>query len=447
MALENFNVNLTNKVRLPNLEYINELAREKNFEFNGIFTSVPPIIEDLYYLYLKEREEEEEFKFTNHVFTKETIKDQVLNRPLTESEEAYYKYTLKFLNELNYRDCPGFSPMDKALNTIMYMNSLSKKNVDNSAQNSNSNNFSSLSPEALNELIQEMSQGIEEPQLVEGKKKDGSETKKDLISCVRDYLYDLSPSIANIYGEDSVASTPINPKILKDIKVKAYLENSLGLETSLEKKLIENNDSKKKKIREMRSHGEVMKTGKTQMILPGFKGKLAKKELTIKTKVKPETKKQMLTMLLDDSGSMNCIQKQSYVRAVLMNRLQSVIDGKAKLNFYLYECSRYGYKEVNNLQDAQELFKNISKRRPGGGGTHIGYILQETINEICNIPGYHDPEIIIVNDGDDHVNPNEIDLKGVRVNVVMLGTTNANLKSIAEKSGGFCVSEVMYARN
>jgi hypothetical protein len=447
MALENFNVNLTNKIRLPDLDYINELAREKNFEFNGRFTSVPPIIEDLYFLYLKEREEEEEFEFKNHVFSKDTIKEQVLKRPLTESEEAYYNYSLKFLKDLNYRDCPGFSPMDKALNTIMYMNSLSKKNTDSNPTNNNSNQFQSLSPEALNSLIEEMSKGIEEPQLIEGKKKDGSETKKDVISCVRDYLYDLSPSIANIYGEDSIASVPINLKILKDIKTKAYLENSLGLETSLEKKLIENNNSKKKKIREMRSHGEVMKTSKTQMVLPAFDSKLAKKELTIKTKVKPETKKQMLTMLLDDSGSMNCIQKQSYVRAVLMNRLQSVIEGKAKLNFYLYETNRYGYKEVKDLKDAQELYKSISRKRPSGGGTHIGSVLQETINEIHDIPGYHDPEIIIVNDGDDYVNPSEIDLKGVRINVVMLGTTNANLKSIAEASGGFCVSEVMYARN
>lgn len=46
----------------------------------------------------------------------------------------------------------------------------------------------------------------------------------------------------------------------------------------------------------------------------------------------------------------------------------------------------------------------------------------------------------------DYVNPEEIDLKGVTINVVMLGTTNANLEKIAKKSGGFCVSEKMYER-
>jgi hypothetical protein len=436
---------MTNTVILPDLDYINELASHKGIQFDRSFVKTPAIVEDLYYLYQKERDEEENFQFVNHVFSKDTIKE-IKNDELTESENAYYDFTLKFLKDLDYKNCPGFSPMDKTLNTIMYMSSLSKNNSNlNDPSNNNKNSKKTLTPEALDDLIKEMSSGVSD-NIEDGKKGQGKETSKDVISCVRDFLYDLSPSIANIYGEDSVQSTPVNLKILKDIKTKAYLEHELGLETSLEKKEIENNRSNKKKIRNMHSYSEATKANKSAMILPNYEDKMIKKELAIKVKVKPEAKKQMLTMLLDDSGSMNCIAKQSHVRAVLMNRLESVIDGKSKLRFYLYESGRYGFKEVNNLKDAQELYKNISHRRPGGGGTHIGRVLQETINEICDLPGYHNPEIMIVNDGDDHVNPDEIDLKGVRVNVVMLGTTNPNLKAVAEKSGGFCVSEVMYNR-
>lgn len=443
---KNFTVNMTNTVTLPDLDYINELTVDKGIQFDKSFVKTPAIVEDLYYLYQKERDEEEEFQFVNHVFSKDTIKE-IEGRELTESENAYYDFTLKFLKDLDYKNCPGFSPMDKTLNTIMYMTSLSKTNINpHDAQNSNKNDKKNLTPEALSDLIKEMSNGVNDAADAESKKKDGKETSKDVISCVRDFLYDLSPSIANIYGEDSVASTPVNLKILKDIKTKAYLEHELGLETSLEKKEIENNRSNKKKIRNMNSYSEATKANKSAMIMPNYEDKMIKKELSIKVKVKPEAKKQMLTMLLDDSGSMNCVSKQSHVRAVLMNRLESVIEGKSKLKFYLYESGRYGYKEVNNLKDAQELYKNISHRRPSGGGTHIGRVLQETINEIWDLPGYHHPEIMIVNDGDDHVNPDEIDLKGVRINVVMLGTTNPNLKAIAEKSGGFCVSEVMYNR-
>lgn len=442
-----FTLNLTNTIPLPDLGYINELARMRNFEFGGGFTRVPPILEDLYNLFYQEREEGLDFAFENHVFTTETIKG-LLGRELTESEIAYYGYTVKFLQGLDYCNCPGFSPMDKSLNVIMYMTHLSEKN-NQSHQDPKGSGKQNVTPESLNQMIKDMSNGVTPPG-AEAEGADGKtpnlELNKDVVSCVRDFLYDLSPQIANIYGKEDIASMPINNNIMRDIKVKAYLEDKVGLETSLDRKLVENNSSPKKKIKQMTSHTQVMKTNKTSMILPNFDDKFAKKELVVKEKVKPETKKQMLTMLLDDSGSMNSLQKQSYVRAVLLNRLESVMTGKSKLNFYLYESKRYFYKEITNLKEAQDLFKTISLRRPGGGGTNIGYVLQETIDEIANVPGYHHPEIIIVNDGDDHVDPKSIDTKGVRINVIMLGTTNDNLSKIAKDSGGFCISEKMYDR-
>lgn len=393
-----FNVNLTDYEELPDMNYINELAREKNFQFSSSFAKAPPILEDLYYLYSKEREEAEEFDYKNHLFSKSTV-EEYLEREMTESEKAYYVYTLKFLEGLAYSSCPGFSPMDKALNTIMYLSYLSEKE-DNSSTNSNENNSKTIDPAALNDAIQSMSDGIKPPG-EEGKgSKDGKELSKDIISCVRDFLYDLSPSIAHIYAKERVDSIPINTKMLRDIKIKAYLEEKVNLSTSLDKKLVENNSSRKKQSKLMTSYGQVMKTNKTQMILPNFNDKLVKKELTVREKVKPEEKKQMLTMLLDDSGSMSSLAKQSYVRAVLMNRLESVIDGKSKLNFYLYESKRYGKKEITNLKQAQDLYKDISLRSPNGGGTNIGLVLQETVNEIHNVPGYHHPEIMIVCDGD-----------------------------------------------
>jgi hypothetical protein len=393
-----FNVNLTSSLAMPELSYINELAREKNFEFGGGFKKTPPILEDLYYLFYQEREEGLDFDYKNHLFSVKTIEEE-LGRELNESESAYYGYTLKFLEGLAYADCPGFSPMDKALNVIMWMTYLSEQNAnkDGAQNNPKGSSKQSISPESLAQTIKEMADGVPE----EGSgQKGNTETSQDVISCVRDFLYDLSPTIANIYGKERIADVPINLNILKDIKVKSFLEQTVGLETNLERKLVENNSSKKKRITNMNSHSQVMKTSKTQMIMPNFDDKLAKKELTIKEKVKPETRKQVITMLLDDSGSMNCIQKQSRVRATLMKFLEGVIEGKAEVNFYLFESKRYGYKKVTNTKEAQELFQNISMRRPSGGGTHIGFILQETIDEIATDTKYHDPEVWIVNDGD-----------------------------------------------
>lgn len=439
-----FTVNLTNTIELPELKYVNELAREKNFEFGGGFSKVPPILEDLYYLYYQEREEGNDFDVKTHLFSP-SIVEETLGRTMSESEKSYYGYTMKFLEDLTYADCPGYSPMDKALNTIMYLTYLSEKN-NKETNDPNPKGNKSLTPESLAQAISDLSGGIPEGDDEGKSKKQDAGLTKDVISCVRDHLYDLSPSIANIYSQDKVADVPINSAILRDIKIKAYLEEKVGLETALDKKLVEDNRSKQRKNKQMTAYSQMTKSSKTAMVIPNFDDKMAKKELIIKEKVKPETKKQMLTMLLDDSGSMGSVLKQSYVRAVLLNRLESVIDGKSKLNFYLYESQRYGYKEVKDLKDAQDLFKSISLRSPRGGGTNIGRILQETIDEIHNVPGYSHPEIVIVNDGDDFVDLNAIDLKGVRVNAIMLGCENPNLKKLCELAGGFAIIEKMYDR-
>lgn len=53
---------------------------------------------------------------------------------------------------------------------------------------------------------------------------------------------------------------------------------------------------------------------------------------------------------------------------------------------------------------------------------------------------------LCVNINMDFVDPGEIDFKGVRINVVILGTDNANLKKIATDSGGFYNKEHLYDR-
>lgn len=440
-----FNLNLTNEIDLPDLSYINELAREKSFEFTGNFRSAPPIISDLFYLFEMEREEGLDFDVKNHLFSPKVIQEQILEREMTESERVYFKYTSDFLSGLNYTSCTGYSPMDKALNTIMYLTKLAEdKQGHDSTSDPKGTGKSNVTPESLESMMKQMSKGVPGEEEEGQKDQSGKPLNKDILSCVRDFLYDLTPGIANIMAAEKVTDVPINPRILKDMKIKSYLSDKLGMETELERSLVENNSSTKKRIKSMESHSQIMKTSKTQMIMPNFDDKLAKKELSIKQKVLPETRKQIVTFMLDDSGSMGDITKQSYVRATLLKYLEGVTAGKAKLNFYNFESQRYGYQEVKDLKGAQDLFRYISLRRPSGGGTNIGLILQQTIDEIAVDTAYHDPEIVIVNDGDDHVDPSSINTKGVKINAVMLGRDNPNLRKVCEESGGWATVEKLY---
>lgn len=462
----NFTVNLTNKITLPDIDYINDIAVEKNFSLSRSFKEAPKILSDLYYLFQKENTDPLSFDVKNYLFSSSYIEDNILGRPMNENEKAYYKYTLLFLEEIDYGNVLGITPLDKSLNIMMYLAHLSE-NLSNEQKKKNSSWDGTNSPngngnveipdeESLAEAIKGMSQGVDGiPDPSSGgdgsggnKRNNQSQLRQEMTKCIRDHLYDLTPSIANIYGKTRPADVPINKGILNDIKVKAYLEQSVGLETGLDTKKVKNNDSNEKETFRMETIDEITKVKKSTMMLENFDDKLVKKDLNIKTKVKPETKKQILYMLLDDSGSMSNVAKQTYVRAVLLNRLESVVDGKSELKFAFYESTRYGFTEVKDKKGAQNLFQKVSLRSPSGGGTYIGNILQETINEIHKDTqtGYHDPEIMIVCDGDDYVDPSSIDYKDVRINVVLLGTENKNLEKIAKNTDGFFICEKLYNR-
>ena len=389
-----FSVRLTNPINIPGIAHINELAKEKNFNFSETFTQAPDILKDLFYIFMKERDLGVDFVKAEHLLNRKTIQDKVLGRPMSSSENAYYLYNLNFLSKVKVEEIAGFSPMDKALNVIMFATKLSQEESKYDSTGTSTGEMDEVDETTLNKAIKKFSAPDE-------RSEDGSlELSNSLTACVRNFLGDLSPEILSIYGANNKLEMPVDLKIFKDIKIKAYLENKLGMQETKELKVVEDNSSKKKKHLQITSVSDVSKLSKMKMAMPDFDLKLAKKELTVNKKVSPVTKKQMFTMLLDDSGSMGCVQKQTYVRAVLLNRLEPVIKGHATLVFYLYESGRYDKKVINTVAEARDLYDQMCKRVPNGGGTNIGAVLQETIDEICALPGYHNPEIMIVCDGE-----------------------------------------------
>lgn len=434
----NFSVRLTNEIGIPGIDHINELAMEKNFNFSTAFTEAPEILKDLYYIFMKERELGTDFVKSEHLLSRAVIEKSVLGRKMDSSETAYYLYNLNFLSKVAVEEILGFSPMDKALNVIMYATKLSKELSKYDAEGTVVAEEDTVTPATLSKSIKKFSEPSE--RTGEGE----VELSNDLTSCVRDFLYDLSPEILSIYGVNNKLDMPINLKIFKDIKIKAYLENKLGMEETKELKVTADNSSKLKKHMNITSASDLSKVSKLKMVMPDFQVKAAKKELMVNKKVSPVAKKQMFTYLLDDSGSMCCVKKQTYVRATLLNRLEAVAKGNATMVFYLYESGRYNKKVVNTVAECKSLYAEICTRRPNGRGTNIGAILQQTIDEVCALPNYHDPEIMIVCDGDDHVTASEVVSKGVKVDVVVLGNSNAGLKQVAADSGGWYTEEVMY---
>ena len=295
--MDNFTINLTNKTLLPDIDYINELAEEKGFVFGKNFINPPKILEDLFYLFTKENKDPLGFDIKNHLFPVDKIEDDVLFKPMTQSQAAYYNYTLIFLTEIEYDSVLGLTPMDKSLNVLMYLTHLSKKtNPQNNSTTNNPNpgDIEITDEDALAQAIEDASKGVDT--MATGESENRQELSKEITKCVRDFLDDLSPEIVHIYGESRPADVKINTAILNDIKVKSYLENTRGMETADRREMKRNNDSSEAEKINMENHAQITKTNKQAMALPTFDDKFIKKELIVKEKVVPEIKKQILSV-------------------------------------------------------------------------------------------------------------------------------------------------------
>ena len=216
-----FTVRLTNDIAFPNIDFINELSKEKNIRFDSSFSTAPDILKDLFYLFTKEGELQASFDKSQHLLSRKVIETKILKRKLDKEENAYYLYTLNFLTKVDIQSIQGFSPMDKALNVMMYTSKLNPKEEKGEHDGTGTTEAEEtvVTPKSISKSIKHFS----EPYTNKKKSEGEASLSNDLTSCVRDFLGDISPEICSIYGVKSKLQMPVDLRILKDIKIKSYL--------------------------------------------------------------------------------------------------------------------------------------------------------------------------------------------------------------------------------
>jgi hypothetical protein len=170
--------------------------------------------------------------------------------------------------------------------------------------------------------------------------------------------------------------------------------------------------------------------------MPTYKYKLATKQLNVR--VRKQANVQSLFLLIDDSGSMDSTEKTDMLRALLVNRLQAVYDGKA----VLYIATFIGDMSDEVLViDSKSKAKKYSTWFPrlSGGGTNVEQAVKSACEMIKRgmINGHpikgENPEIVVINDGDDEVNDFTPSFK---TNGIILGQDNNGMAEMVRKSGG-----------
>jgi len=200
--------------------------------------------------------------------------------------------------------------------------------------------------------------------------------------------------------------------------------------------------SKEMKFSRMNQYSQVSRLANvSSMMMPTFKLKFMKKELTVK---KPkQASKQLLVFIIDSSTSMNTREKHQWVTALLYNRLDAVAKGEAELfiGYFLYDVDVDSFSYLRNKADVKRFLQDFSISCPYNEGTDVGKSVKTTIE--CIKKGYFgdlkintntNPEIVVMNDGQDCVDPTytpEITTHGF-----ILGTDNEDMEAMCNNSGG-----------
>lgn len=193
------------------------------------------------------------------------------------------------------------------------------------------------------------------------------------------------------------------------------------------------------RYREMRDYDELDQVDPVEMAMPDFLIRLADKQFMVPERWRKDFGKQIMALLIDHSGSMLSEEKQAYVRAMLLHLMNMVAKGHTTLFVAPFVTEMGMVTKIDSEEDAKAFY---SKYKAGSGGTtDIEGVIKKAQADIANLQfGPYSlefgcqPEIVIVNDGEDHIDP--LTQLIAPTHALILAEHNADLRTVCENSGG-----------
>src|SRR5690606_29211891 len=113
-----FAVQLTQRLTMPDEEYVRKLAVNYNLDFGN---SIPLLWKDLYTLFKAKEQYYTDFKLENHLYTITDILDLSGLSVLTPEQQKYYEQSIKFLKSIDFDSVPGSTPMIQTFNLLGFI--------------------------------------------------------------------------------------------------------------------------------------------------------------------------------------------------------------------------------------------------------------------------------------------------------------------------------------
>lgn len=228
--------------------------------------------------------------------------------------------------------------------------------------------------------------------------------------------------------------------ILNKVSIVGELGDQFKVEKEVDEKLVSNSDQYSKKI--MRDYAQFSNIELYQKMFPNFRTKFLTKDLTVNVPVDRKEQKQKIIILLDYSGSMDELEKQIWVNAILIDRLRYVMKEEAEVffSYFVHDPGKLSFHHIKNKEDVMDFWRWFSND-PNGGTTDIGAMVTRISEDISkgklrNLKidlSEEKPEILVINDGQDKVGYDSLPYK---VNAISLMQFSDELKNLCVKTGG-----------
>lgn len=334
---------------------------------------------------------------------------------LTEDEDKKIaEFKKQFYEDLWKKQIPGYSPLQKAINTLLILRKKAKK--DGIPMPGGDDVFEMNVDEAWD--------GVPDETMFE------NESYNQLFE-QRAEIQDFDRHI----------------DMLQRIALIEDFGNSFEIKKVVNEKRVTNSQFFKQK--RMIDYGELVNSQLYQRMLPNYNIKLMTKDLVVNSPITTLESKQKIIILVDFSGSMNSPQKQNWILAIMADRLAYCIKEECEIFFSFFLTTReleqnyFKWHHIYNKETALEFFKHHLKTNPGGGDTQVGLIIDLIHDEIMNNKklfnlnidlSVDQPEILVINDGQDSVKTDKLSWK---TNAITLyDGQNSELKALTAKTGG-----------
>jgi len=345
-----------------------------------------------------------------------------------EKDVGYHQNIQTFLQSLNLDGIPGTTPLEKAINTIKYLGEEA-----NSSSGSNDSSGSPTIPifSTFEEKVKEEAKKINEAiELVE--KLDQED--KELLDLKDDDNYNIESLVKS--------------DVMRDIlRASNEMDKISAIKTKPSSKLIKDDQGDVKIARSIKGFDEFHRINPLELVnpLPMMAYRVINNEARVDEKYKREFKMPFVTLIVDDSGSMQTNSKSKKAIGIIHNILKRVKRGECWLNFSFFESSCHKFYLLPDDGNIDKFYrKKIIKHSFDKSGTNVANAIQEALEEFDKIAlenkgaiSSKDRHIIVVNDGeDDATSVKPGDLKGAKLHSFILNSSNDHLKMISAATGG-----------